>query len=252
MALRNLEYTALLYRELSRRGELGSRGEWPPVLPLVLYNGESPWTARVEMRDLIAPVPSSLEPFQPSQRTLVLDERRMELDHLPATNLVRALAGLEQSRTQADVVRVVSALPELLRAPGDAELGRAFVAWIRHNMKRLAPGGAETELGRTFEEATMTLADRWAEWPKQWHREGVAEGRREGVAEGRREGVAHERALLRRLAALRFGDEVGERADALLADTNDWDRLSEVGDLIVRTDSGTDFLRRLTATIHAN
>ena len=33
MALRNLEYTALLYRELDRRKELGPPGRWPPVLP---------------------------------------------------------------------------------------------------------------------------------------------------------------------------------------------------------------------------
>ena len=41
MALRNLEYTALLYRQLDRNGELGPVGEWPPVLPVVLYNGDT-------------------------------------------------------------------------------------------------------------------------------------------------------------------------------------------------------------------
>ena len=54
MALRNLEYTALLYTELGRTGHLGAPGQWPPVLPLVLYNGDTPWTEDVEMRRLIA------------------------------------------------------------------------------------------------------------------------------------------------------------------------------------------------------
>ena len=45
MALRILEYTALLYRELDRQGELGTPGGWPAVLPIVLYNGDAPWTA---------------------------------------------------------------------------------------------------------------------------------------------------------------------------------------------------------------
>ena len=58
MALRNLEYTALLYRELDRRDELGPPGRWPPVLPIVLYNGDAPWTGALEMRDLIAAVPA--------------------------------------------------------------------------------------------------------------------------------------------------------------------------------------------------
>ena len=72
MALRNLEYTALLYRELDRRRELGEPGGWPPVLPVVLYNGDAPWTGALEMRDLVAPVPAALSPLQPSRRSLLL------------------------------------------------------------------------------------------------------------------------------------------------------------------------------------
>ena len=60
MALRNLEYTALLYGDLARRGELAAPGRWPPVLPVVLYNGDAPWTAALDMRDLVAPVPATL------------------------------------------------------------------------------------------------------------------------------------------------------------------------------------------------
>ena len=40
MALRVLEYTALLYGELLRRG-LAKPGALPPVLPLVLYTGDA-------------------------------------------------------------------------------------------------------------------------------------------------------------------------------------------------------------------
>ena len=39
MALRILEYTALLYREFGRNEALGPDGKRPPVLPVVLYNG---------------------------------------------------------------------------------------------------------------------------------------------------------------------------------------------------------------------
>ena len=90
MALRNLEFTALLYQELARRGELGQPGRWPPVLPIVLYNGDAPWTAALEMRELIAEVTAALSPYQPSQRSLVLDERHASVDHLPLRNLTRA------------------------------------------------------------------------------------------------------------------------------------------------------------------
>ena len=239
MALRNLEYTALLYRQLDRNGELGPIGEWPPVLPVVLYNGDAPWTAKVEMRDLIAPVAPSLQPFQPSQRTLVLDERHMELDDLPVGNLMRALVGLEQSRTREDLLEVTTALRELLQAPGDTELTRAFVDWIQQHASRLDPAGTEVDLGETLEEAMTTLGERWAaEWSREWVQKGVVQGRREGGVD-----------LFVRQVALRFGGDVGEQARALLAEADDWDRLAEAGDLIIRTDTGTELLRRLTAIV---
>ena len=235
MALRNLEYTALLYRELDRRGELGAPGRWPPVLPVVLYNGDAPWKAALEMRDLVAPAPAALAPCQPSQRSLLLDERRAAVDDLPAGNLMRAVLGFEQSRSPADVAEVARALRRWLAAE-DSDLGRAFAAWMGQMAARISPGREETDLGETLEEATMTLVERIAQWPEQWHREGVAEGRREGVAEGRREGVAEgaarQRALLCRFAAMRFGDAVGGRVERLLADTEDWDRLAAAGELI--------------------
>ena len=245
MALRNLEYTALLYQELARRGELGEPGQWPPVLPLVLYNGDAPWSAALEMQNLIAPVDSTLVPYQPSQRSLLLDERHVAVDDLPLQNLIRGVVGFEQSRTPAEISQVATALRGWLRTPQDSELSRAFAAWIRQMVGRLGPQGIGQELGETLEEATMTLVERVAQWPEQWRREGVAEGRREGVAEGRREGVARERALLRQLAAVRFGDAVGDRVGELLSDINDADQLAAVEEQIMGVDNGSVLIDRV-------
>ena len=257
MALRNLEYTALLYRELGRAGELAAPGEWPPVLPVVLYNGDSAWSAKVEMRELIGSTVPSLDPYQPSQRTLVLDERHIEPDDLPLGSLMRAVVALEQSQTPADIVRVATALRDLLRDPGDSELGRAFVAWMQQSVSRMEANDAQIDLGDTLEEATMTLGDRMAEWPEKWRQEGRREGHREGHLQGRREGrregiaqrAARERALLRRLAAMRFGARVGEQVEALVDGTDDWDRLAAVNELVVQADSGTDLLDRMAAIL---
>src|SRR5262245_15011483 len=57
MALRMMVYTGLLWQSLIRQGELGPSGLLPPVLPLVLYNGDRPWKAALEVGDLIEPVP---------------------------------------------------------------------------------------------------------------------------------------------------------------------------------------------------
>ena len=91
MALRILEYTVMLYREAGRNEALGPGGRRPAVLPVVLYNGAAPWTAAVEVGDLVVPVGPSLAPYQPSQRYLVLDERHVEADDLPSHNLMTAV-----------------------------------------------------------------------------------------------------------------------------------------------------------------
>ena len=228
----------LLYRELDRRGELGAPGRWPPVLPVVLYNGDAPWTATLEMGDLIAPAPPGLLPCQPSQRSLLLDERHGTVDDLPQGNLMRAVVAFERTREPADLPGVAAAAAEWLRSPRDAELNRAFAAWLRQIVARTKPGQAEVEMGDTLEEAAMTLVERMAQWPGQWRQEGVAEG----VAQGRREGVAEERALVRRIAAVRFGDAVGRQVDNMLRNTDEWDRLAAVAELVVRARSGPELL----------
>ena len=238
MALRILAYTTLLYQDLARTKALAPDGRRPPVLPVVLYNGARPWTAAREVRELIAPVGPDLAPYQPSQRYVVLDERRTAADDVPDDNLMAAVIGLEQSREPADLVRVVDALRARLREPGDAGLRRAFTDWIGRLAARLASAGAALPPMPTLEDVRMTLIERVSEWPAEWLRKGHAQGLEQG-----RE---HERALLRRMAASRFGAEVAEHLAGVLARTADPDRLVEIGDWLVRCETGDEFLARVT------
>ena len=101
MAVRMLVYTGLLYQELVRpRGPGSERRELPPVLPVVLYNGPTRWTAATGVARLIAPVSQTLDPYQPSQRYFLLDEGACGDDDLPRRNLVSALIALENSRSR--------------------------------------------------------------------------------------------------------------------------------------------------------
>ncbi len=79
---------------------------------------------------------------QPSQRSLVLDERHITLDDLPLGNLMRAVAGLEQSRTPQQLAQWAVALRDWLDSPSDTELGAAFVAWIQDMANRVEPGAS--------------------------------------------------------------------------------------------------------------
>ena len=242
---RLLAYTTLLYQDLARTKALAPDGRRPPVLPVVLYNGARPWAAAREVRELIAPVGPDLAPYQPSQRYVVLDERRTSADDVPRDNLMAAVVGLEQSREPADLVRVVDALRARLREPGDAGLRRAFTDWIGRLAARLAPAGAASPPMPTLEDVRMTLIERVSEWPAEWLRKGHAQGLEQGREQGIEQGLEHERALLRRMAASRFGAEVAERLAGVLARTADPDRLVEIGDWLVRCETGGEFLARV-------
>ena len=240
MALRILEYTALLYRELDRQDELGAPGRWPAVLPIVLYNGDAPWTAPLEMRELIEPVADALAPCQPAQRSLLLDERRAAVDDLPLGNLMRAVVGFEQSRSPADLATVVDRLRGWLQEPGDSELGHAFTDWLLQLAARMQPGdAAELPPTATFEETRMSLLDRVAQWPEEW----LEQGRREGVEQG----LEQERALLRHQAGLRFGSGVAQRIEPSLARIGDVERFTVAAELIVSAPTGAELIERLAA-----
>ena len=61
------------------------------------------------------------------------------------------------------------------------------------------------------------------------------------------QGLEHERALLRRMAASRFGTETAERLAEALAGITDPERLAEIGEWLVRCETGGEFLARVAA-----
>ena len=120
---------------------------------------------------------------------------------------------------------------------------------VEQVVRQLERADAEPPPGDAPESVGMTLEERVAEWPKQWFREGreqgVREGREQGVRKGIEQGLEHERALLRRLAASRFGEETAERLSGVLAGIADPEGLAEVGEWLVCCGTGSEFLARV-------
>ncbi len=259
MALRILEYTTLLYRELARNRGLEPDGRRPPVLPVVLYNGAAPWRAARDVSDLIAPVSPSLAPYQPAQRYVVLDERRVRSDDGPEGNLMAAVVALEQSRSPEDLERVLAALQRRAWAPDEERLAGVFAEWVWRLMRHLARGDPPPAPVYTLEGVRMTLEERVSEWPRQWRQEGLEQGIKQGIERGIEQGIERgieqgiergieqQRALLRRLAGSRFGAGAAERLTPVLERIADPERLAEVGDLIVRCETGDELLARADA-----
>ena len=243
MALRVLEYTAMLYRELVRGGAARLVARLPPVLPVVLYNGEQRWNAARDVADLIDPAGLVLAPYQPSQRHAVLDERHLAADDPQLGRLTRAVLLLERSRSAQDLARVAGLLVEWLDSPGRTELKRVFAAWLWTLWRRLERGGDKTPAAPptelNLEDVKVTLEERVSRWPEQ--------GIQQGMEQGLRQGLDRQRALLRRLVEARFGARTAERVFASLRQEEDDDRLAELGEAIVRCETAEELLRQTGA-----
>ena len=185
---------------------LRERSGLPPVLPVVIYNGRRPWTAPVDVAELIASGRgAALARYQPSQRYFLVDEARVGGRDLPSGNLVSALIALETNRDRARAPALLGALIDLLRKQDDEELTAAFGEWA-----------AQVLLPRRFSGSVR-----------------VEQGRERG-----------QRELLRHMAARKFGAAAAERLAAALEGVEDADRLAQVGDWIIECKTADDLLAR--------
>ena len=180
MPIRLLAYVALLYQDLDKAGQLQA-GLLPPVLPVVLYNGERRWRAPVDTASCIAPGPDALSEHIPHMRMVLLDEPRMRLSDLAAErNLATAVFALEQSRSVADIKRVVDALADWLHETPDAAIRRSYAEWVGQVLlpARLPAGDEEaTIITSTLDGVQSMLADRVKGWVEDWKQQGLREGR---------------------------------------------------------------------------
>ncbi len=246
MALRVMEYTALLYGELLRHGR-ARPGALPPVLPVVLYNGDTPWRPTTEMRNLIARPSPLLAPYQPSQRHFVLDQRRAQAEDFKLHGLTWTVAQLEQSSTAADLARMGRRLTTLLAGAGEVELRRTFAHWLWGLGRSLVGSGPAPMPPEdvNLEDVAMSLEERVAQWRKPYIEQGIEQGIERGISLGREEGIAQQRQLLRRIAATRFDSATADRLATAIGAESDPQRLEEVGEAIARCATGIELLREI-------
>ncbi len=202
MAVRTQVYEGLLWQQIIAEKALKTGDRLPPVLLVVLYNGEPRWTAPTAVANLIAlPPHSPLWPWQPQIRYHVLDMGAFPGSDLTRRDTLAALLfRLEQRRAPDELaVLIDDVVGWFRRHPSYEDLKRLFTELVRQAMEGLGPPTAIP--GDLVEMKTM-LATLGESWKRQWLAEGKAIGYAEGYAEGKVEGKAE---LLLRLAERRFG-----------------------------------------------
>ncbi|MBU0498704.1 MAG: Rpn family recombination-promoting nuclease/putative transposase [Gammaproteobacteria bacterium] len=207
MAVRILTYLGLLYQDLIKGGQVAKADKLPAVFPLVLYHGERPWTAALDIAELIETGPASLAAYRPRLRYFLLDEGRVpESDLDQPDNSIASLVQIERSASPQAIAQAVAQLTEKLQSPEYRSLRRAFTVWIKRLiLRRFAPAGELPEL-QDLSEVNSMIAERVESWTQQWLRQGIQQGRQEGRQQGRQEGKREEASrMLLRLLVRRFG-----------------------------------------------
>ncbi len=173
MAVRVLAYIMLLYEDLIRKKRLTSSGRLPPVVPIVLYNGNRKWTAPLEVAELIESLPG-YEALLPRFEYLVIDEGHLPREQLePLDNPVAGVFQLEQSEGLEEIRRIIDGLIEILDDPELRELRRDMATWLRRAVFPARLPEIEVPELHDLQEAKIMLAERAATWPQQWMTDGL-------------------------------------------------------------------------------
>ncbi|BAP55356.1 putative transposase [Thioploca ingrica] len=188
MGIRVAVYVGLFYQDLIKEQKLTSQDQLPPVIPIVLYNGATRWSAPTATHDLIESV-AGLEQYQLQIEYLLLDEGTYSETQLaPLHNLVAALFRLENSRTEPDLQRVLESLIEWLAQDEQDSLRQAFIQWLKWVLlPRRLPNVAIPEV-KTLQEMKTMLAETVQQWYAQAEQQGWQQGWQQGQQEGRLEG----------------------------------------------------------------
>jgi predicted transposase/invertase (TIGR01784 family) len=125
MSLRLLEYIVQFYRDLLK---LEKHDRLPPIFPVVLYSGDSKWTAPVQFKDLIVStsVPSK---YLPDFRYYKIAINEISKNHLlKIKNAVSAIFYVENSNPK-ELAKGIRNLVELIKAE-NLEVLHVFNDWF--------------------------------------------------------------------------------------------------------------------------
>ena len=190
MPLRMLHYSASFYHQLLKENKLAAGQQLPAVFPVVLYNGKPRWTPPTSMLDMLQPIPSFLQRFQPQLDYHLVDVK----DCIPAwdsghDNLLQLVFNIENAMTAEDMQRVARDIADAVRKHPDRErIDRVLVRWFKRFLyqNRIT---IDLDAVNQLQEIPPMLADRVDSWFEQWKQEGIAAGRQVGIQEGIREGI---------------------------------------------------------------
>ena len=161
----------------------------PAVFPIVLYNGNAPWTASVNLSELIEQTPPLGRFALDFEYFLIVENRYGKEALLKIRNIVPTLF-LAESHYNLEMLEVE--LVNLFSSEGDREAVSLFLNWFRqlafHGRLESEDFQSMEHIYRSEEEVKTMLVTALERERQQFFQNGLREGKQEGRIEGMQEG----------------------------------------------------------------
>ena len=190
MPYRIAQYTSELMIELYNSGMIAD-GDVPMILPVVLYNGATKWTAQTDL-SLLFSEDDPLLKYQLRQAYLLVDERHTNLQQYGNdVQLSTLLFRLEQSITPEELKAAAGDLDRLLQSEAFNEFRSVWITFIQYTILPRYGVKHNNQDTITLWRDLMTFIDGTVPTAREYaFNQGFSEGRESGFSEGRSEGQA--------------------------------------------------------------
>ena len=187
MALRVLNYITNFYMDFLVNNS--GVNKLPAVFPIVLYNGNAPWTAPVNLSALIEQTPPLGRFALDFQYFLIAENQYSQEALLKIRNIVSTLF-LAESHYNLDVLE--AELLNVFSAEADRQAVSLFLNWFRqlafHGRIESDDYESLESIYRTEEEVKTMLVTALEKERQRFFQNGLREGEQKGKQEGRIEG----------------------------------------------------------------
>lgn len=196
MALRIYTYTALLLSDVKKRKPAQFNGKLPAVFPIVLYNGEKPWKAPLNIIDLIEPLHTRLIPYQPSQQYLLIDEKRIPKEVIDAAKGdAKYIIEAEQADSGDSIYQIAVDFSE--DHTGKDTLRRDIFQWLAFRIRKVDPdwlnniayGIYKSGEGNMLADVIDMHLKKIDAQKQQYIDEGIEQGVKQGMEQGIKQGI---------------------------------------------------------------
>jgi predicted transposase YdaD len=196
MAVRIMTYVGLLYQDLLKSDLMEKSDPLPLVFPMVYYTGKTPWSAPLDVGEMLGPIPSDLQKYCPRLPYFLLETAKFKEEELDRKNIASQLIRMENI-APARMAEPINSLVKMLKAERFKALKQTIVEWLYRSFEK-RPGFQWSVMeGMKLEEVSSMLSQNLDEWERKFENKGRKEGRKETLEE-----------VLSNLLAERFGSEI--------------------------------------------